>query len=224
MGAILNLLLAESDIVTGLLNVLSLIMMIADAALVAYAVYMFFMMMTAHDEGKRRNVKKHFFNTLSAIFIILALIGTLSVIKVNITPVKQSTGGSGTVSVSTKTVTVTSRSLGGGGYMYTAQFTISTGDIKLSNGGKVIGISNFSSSASGDFGGSSWKSTTSNANLTVTYTNTTNQTTLYAPAVNGKPTVYYTVTVVYSDSSGSTQTATANGTITLSGSCVSVSG
>lgn len=94
MGAMLNLLLAD-DFVGGLLNILSLIMMIADAALVAYAVYMFFMMMTASDEGKRRNVKKHFFNTLSSILIILALIGTLSVIKVNITQVEQDTSGGG---------------------------------------------------------------------------------------------------------------------------------
>ena len=150
----LNLLLAEvvqSDIVSGLLNVLSLIMMIADAALVAYAVYMFFMMVTAHDEGKRRNVKKHFFNTLSAIFIIVALIGTLSMIKVNITLVeKQSGGGGGAVTtegtVKDVTLGISNSVPVGANDMYTlsGSCTIKYTDIQLKESGLVISrIENF---------------------------------------------------------------------------------
>ena len=216
MGAMSNLLLADS-FVSGLLNVLSLIMMIADAALVAYAVYMFFMMATAHDEGKRRNVKKHFFNTLSAILIILALIGTLSVIKVNITTVQQETGGGGgSVSAPGKTLTI-SQSFNNGQWLYQGSFNIKTTDVKVS-GGTAMTITNFKPTGSGDFAASYWTAVTAQSGgMTVRYTQTSSSNKKLQASSR---TIQYTVTVSIKLSDGTQSTKTASGSITLSGSCL----
>lgn len=164
MGAMVNLLLA--DFVQGLLNVMLLVMSIADTVLIVYAVYLFFMMATASTEDKRRKVKKRIFTALSSIFIIIALVSTLAVIKVNITSVQReemgsgsgSGGGSGggsvpavfegaTIDNVTMKVNLDAGIAGG--------FTeIATGNIHLNNGATVIGMESLVITGSGDFSNS----------------------------------------------------------------------
>lgn len=219
----LNLLLAESGIVRGLLNVLSMIMLIADAALVVYAVYMFFMMVTAHDEGKRRNVKKHFFNTISSILIILALITTLSLIKVNITQVEKTSGNGGIGGANTfagsikPPILVINRgtSVGsGGGYMYSGSITIETSHVTSSiKGATIIKISSFvPTTSASDFDKGHWTLNESGTSIRVTYKASGGEYLDLHPESGNV--VSFSVTVV-AEANGTTYSGVVTGKITL---------
>lgn len=235
MGGMSNLLLA-TDFVPGLLNVLSMIMTIAGAALVVYAVYLFFMMMLASSEEKRRKVKRRIFMALSSLFIIIALIATLSVLKINIKPIQQDQtpgGASGSIwdgaeiassSISPLSIARTS------GPQFSGSTVISTSCVKLKvSGAKVTKIQDFAINGGGlgqpkvYQGGSSlgWNVSTNGSGLTVKFiTSGPPSGTLSLKADSGNQAgtsqdrfINFSITVVGQDAKGNVSSQNLSGTM-----------
>lgn len=87
MGNVQTLLLADhgEEFVQGLLSILQICMGLFSIMMVVFAVYLFFMMYTATDEGKRKKVKSRIYHTITSLVIVITLILALRGLEIHIT-------------------------------------------------------------------------------------------------------------------------------------------
>lgn len=87
MGNVRTLLLATDkgkEFVQGLLSILQIAMGLFSTVMIVYAVYLFFMMYTATDDGKRKKVKTRLYHALASLVIVVTLILALAGLNISI--------------------------------------------------------------------------------------------------------------------------------------------